>query len=118
MALPPKRAASDALAGPRVGSTRILSRLPVSDWHVCLEALREARRSCPGWPAEWDESVARLVIATLRFSRPDGSPAGDFDGAGSFAPPEKCFAAWLRSAARHGNCPVLAELAAISEGAT
>jgi hypothetical protein len=75
-----------------------LSRLPVSDWHVCLEALREARRSCPGWPAEWDESVARLVIATLRFSRPDGSPAGDFDRAGSFAPPEKVLRAWLRSA--------------------
>ena len=72
-----------------------LSRLPISDWHVCLEALREARRSRPGWPAHWDESVARLVIATLRFSRPDGSPAADFNGRRSFAPPETTLRAGL-----------------------
>ena len=47
----------------------------------------------PGWPAHWDESVARLVIATVRFSRPDGSPAGDFNGSASFAPPARCFGA-------------------------
>ena len=57
-----------------------LSRLPIPDWHVCLEALREARRSSPRWPRSGMNPLARLVIATLRFSRPDGSPAGDFDG--------------------------------------
>jgi hypothetical protein len=72
-----------------------LSRLPIADWHVCLEALREARRSSTGWPGAWDESVARLVIATLRYSRPDGSPAGDFNGGSSFAPPEKTLRRWI-----------------------
>ncbi len=72
-----------------------LSRLPIPDWHVCLEALREARRRSPCWPGHWEESVARLVIATLRFSRPDGSPAGDFNGSASFAPPETTLRRWL-----------------------
>ena len=72
-----------------------LARLPIADWHVCLEALREARRSSARWPAQWDESVARLVIATLRFSRPDGSPAGEFNGSLSFAPPEKTLRRWI-----------------------
>jgi hypothetical protein len=72
-----------------------LWRLPISDWHVCLEALREARRSRPRWPGHWEESVARLVIATLRFSRPDGSPAGDFNRSSSFASPETTLERWL-----------------------
>jgi hypothetical protein len=75
-----------------------LARLPIADWHVCLEALREVRRTSTRWPVQWDESVARLVIATLRFSRPDGSPAGDFNGSVSFAPPEKTLRRWLTAA--------------------
>jgi hypothetical protein len=75
-----------------------LSRLPIADWHVCVEALREARRSSIRWPGQWDESVARLVIATLRFSRPDGSPAGDFNDSSSFAPPEKTLRRWITAA--------------------
>ena len=53
-------------------SSGALSRLPIEDWHLCLEALREARRSRAEWPAHWDEVVGRLVIATLRFSRRTG----------------------------------------------
>jgi hypothetical protein len=75
-----------------------LARLAIPDWHRCLDALREARRSAGRLPAEWDVSVARLVIAALRFSRPDGSPAGDFDASRAYAPPEKTLRDWLTAA--------------------
>ncbi len=83
-----------------------LKRLPIADWHLCLEALREARGSSADWPAHWDDAVARLVIATVRFSRPDGSPAGYFEASLSFAPPERVLRAWMAlaggtEAARH-----------------
>ncbi len=79
-------------------SSGALSRLPIEDWHVCLEALREARGSSAHWPARWDEVVGRMVIATLRFSRPDGSPAGDFNGRASFTPPAKTLRRWITAA--------------------
>ena len=72
-----------------------LARLAVSDWHFCLDALREARRSQGRLPAKWDESVARLIIAALRFSRPDGSPAGEFDASRAYTPPEQTLRQWL-----------------------
>ena len=72
-----------------------LARLAVSDWHFCLDALREARRSHGRLPAQWDESVARLIIAALRFSRPDGSPAGEFDASREYTPPEQTLRQWL-----------------------
>ena len=76
-------------------SSGSLSRLPIADWHICRQELREARRSRPGWPAEWDDAAVKLVIATLRYSRPDGSPAGDFGERGSTRPPEKVVREWL-----------------------
>jgi hypothetical protein len=72
-----------------------LARLAIPDWHLCLGALREARRSTGRLPAEWDDSLARLIIAALRFSRPDGSPAGEFDTNGAYDPPEKTLRDWL-----------------------
>lgn len=75
-----------------------LPRLAIADWHECLEALRQARRSSGGWPARWDESIARLIIATLRFSRPDGSPAGDFDLSRSFPTPARMLRDWVSAA--------------------
>jgi len=56
--------------------------LAISDWHECLRLLLEARRQRGAWPAIWDEPIERLMQATLRFSRPDGSPATVFDGPG------------------------------------
>src|SRR5262245_49802077 len=71
------------------------ARLAIPDWHLCVDALRQARRSAGRLPAECDASVARLIIAALRFSRPDGSPAGDFGNSRVFTPPEKSLRDWL-----------------------
>jgi hypothetical protein len=75
-----------------------LARLAIPDWHLCLGALREARRSTGRLPADWDDSLARLIIAALRFSRPDGSPAGNFDPNRAYVPPEKTLRDWLTAA--------------------
>jgi hypothetical protein len=72
-----------------------LARLAIPDWRLCLGALREARRSAGRLPAEWDDALARLIIAALRFSRPDGSPAGDFEAGRAYDPPEKTLRDWL-----------------------
>jgi hypothetical protein len=72
-----------------------LVRLAIPDWHLCLDALREARRSAGRLPAEWDDSLARLIIAALRFSRPDGSPAGEFEASRAYNRPEKTLRDWL-----------------------
>jgi hypothetical protein len=72
-----------------------LARLAIPDWHLCLNALREARRSAGRLPAQWDDSLARLIIAALRFSRPDGSPAGEFEASRPYDPPEKTLRDWL-----------------------
>jgi hypothetical protein len=72
-----------------------LARLAIPDWHICLDALRQARRSAGRLPEECDLSIARLIIAALRFSRPDGSPAGDFENTRDFISPEKTLRDWL-----------------------
>jgi hypothetical protein len=72
-----------------------LTRLAIPEWHACLEALMEARRLADGWPASWDESVGRLIIATLRFSRPDGSPVGDFDRSRRYPSPDATLRNWV-----------------------
>ena len=74
-----------------------LTRLAISDWHVCLEALREARRLSDSWPAGWDESVGRLIVATLRFSRPDGFPVGDFGASRRYPSPEATLRDWVNA---------------------
>ena len=78
-----------------VDSRGSLARLAIPDWHLCLDAIREARRSAGRLPAEWDDALARLIIAALRFSRPDGSPAGDFEAGRGYRPPEKSLRDWL-----------------------
>ena len=72
-----------------------LIRLSIADWRLCLDALREAGRARGPFPAQWADAVARLVIAALRYSRPDGSPAADFDATGSFSSPAKMLRDWL-----------------------
>jgi hypothetical protein len=75
-----------------------LARLAIPDWHGCVEALREARRTTGRLPTEWDAAVARLIIAAIRFSRPDGSPAGDFEATKVYASPDKTLRDWLTAA--------------------
>jgi hypothetical protein len=58
-----------------------LIRLAISDWHACLRDLLGVKRSCARWPAHWDGPITRLVRASLRFARPDGSPATEFEQA-------------------------------------
>lgn len=51
------------------------NRLGVPDWHRCLEMLAAARRRAGDWPSGCESAISGLVLATLRFARPDGSPA-------------------------------------------
>ncbi len=47
-------------------------RLPIRDWPRCLEILAGARRQME-WPPGCEASIAGFVLASLRFTRPDGS---------------------------------------------
>ncbi len=63
-------------------------RIAVPDWHRCLAILGEARRQARRWPSGCDQAISGLVLATLRFARPDGSPAMHPDaGAAGRTPP-------------------------------
>jgi hypothetical protein len=46
-----------------------------TDWHASQEVIAAARRDAGGWPAGSEDAIAGLVLAALRFARPDGSPA-------------------------------------------
>ena len=50
-------------------------RLAVPDWPRCLELLAAGRRRRGDWPSGCFEAITGFVVATLRFARPDGSPA-------------------------------------------
>ncbi len=56
-----------------------LFRLPISDWHRCVDRLLETRRRARAWPSRWNSPMLRLVKAALWFSRRDGVPVIDFD---------------------------------------
>ena len=72
--------------------------LAIPDWHRCLAILAAGRRQAGDWPSECNAAIAGLVLATLRFARPDGSPAMHAVGAGpnppSWAPAD--WATWYR----------------------
>jgi hypothetical protein len=71
-------------------------RLDVQDWHHCLKTLAAARRHAGEWPSGCDEAIAGLVLATLRFARPDGSPAMPRDeGATRNTPPTWVSDGWV-----------------------
>ena len=50
-------------------------RLAVPDWPRCLDLLAAGRRRRGDWPSGCVEAITGLVVAALRFARPDGSPA-------------------------------------------
>jgi hypothetical protein len=52
-------------------------RLAIPAWHECLQILAETKRQGKDWPAGCEARITGLILATLRFARPDGSPATD-----------------------------------------
>jgi hypothetical protein len=71
-------------------------RLEVPDWHRCLETLAAARRHAGDWPAGCEGPIASFVLATLRFARPEGSPAmHPEEGGTGRMPPAWVSADWL-----------------------
>jgi hypothetical protein len=52
-------------------------RLAISEWAECLERLARARGRRGAWPEGCAARIAGLVLTTLRFARPDGTPAAD-----------------------------------------
>jgi hypothetical protein len=50
----------------------------IPEWHECLKILAEPKRRGRGWPEGCDALITGLVLAALRFARPDGSPATHF----------------------------------------
>ncbi len=55
-------------------------RLRIAELHECIEILGGSRRKGRDWPEGWDERVTGLILAALRFARPDGGPSMSFDG--------------------------------------
>src|SRR5262249_41817712 len=61
-------------------------RLAIPAWQECLAMLAESKGRGHDWPSDCAGRVDRLILTTLRFARPDGSPAaaaGEPDRAGS-----------------------------------
>ena len=70
----------------------------------------------PVGPRSGTKPLRRLVIATLRFSRPDGSPAGDFQRQASRSPrPETVLRDWMTVAEGTEAASIPAQLAGVSE---
>ena len=103
MGLPSKEQPLTRWLARELDSRGSLARLAIADWHVCLDALREARRSAGRLPAEWDDSLARLIIAALRFSRPDGSPAANFEASKVYTSAGKDASRLVDRYGRNGN---------------
>src|SRR5262245_40027277 len=47
-------------------------RLAIPQWHECLRILAETKRRGQSWPAGCEARITGLIVATLRFARPDG----------------------------------------------
>ena len=73
-------------------------RLATPEWHRCLEILGAGRRQAGHWPPGSEVAIGGLVLATLRFARPDGSPSMHAVGSGpdsaGWAPAD--WATWYR----------------------
>ena len=80
-----------------VDSQGVLIRLAISDWHQCLRDLLAAKRTRNAWPASWREPVTRLIRASSRFSRPDGTPATDFEQLTRRATGSSIFRDWAKA---------------------
>src|SRR5437868_4771769 len=52
-------------------------RLGIPAWQECLAILSEPRRRGRDWPEGCESRLRQLLLASLRFARPDGSPTAD-----------------------------------------
>jgi hypothetical protein len=48
--------------------------LPIPDWRGCVNRLLHVCPDSRAWPLPWREPITRLVQATCRFTRRDGTP--------------------------------------------
>lgn len=94
----------DGSAGPlarwlarELGADGAPRRVPVGEWPGLLEELARSRAGSGSWPAGCEDAIDGLVLAGLRFSRPDGILAFSGEGAGSLARwPAGDWAKWYR----------------------
>jgi hypothetical protein len=70
-------------------------RLAVPQWPQVLTVLAAARRQRGDWPSGCAEAINGLVLAALRFARPDGNPVLH-DGGSAAVPPLWADPEWLR----------------------
>ncbi len=54
-------------------------RLRTAEWPECLKLLVEVKRRGGEWPESSESQVRGLILATLRFARPDGGLSMGFD---------------------------------------
>ncbi len=52
-------------------------RLAIPAWQECLAILTQAKDRKRAWPDGWKSRLSQLLLASLRFARPDGSPAAE-----------------------------------------
>ena len=76
-------------------------RLPISDWHNCVDAVLRAKPHDGEWPSQWDDPIARLVQTTLWFTRRDGVPVTELDAAKPKQPTDRT----MRDYANHLRAP-------------
>jgi hypothetical protein len=63
-----------------VNSEGVPVRLRIARWPECLERLVEVERRGGEWPEGCEAQVRGLILASLRFTRPDGRPTMSFAG--------------------------------------
>lgn len=82
-------------------------RLSIPAWWECVRGLAEARHCRPGWSKGVDHRVVGLLRSLLRFSRPDGTAATDFDASGIDAASRSNLTQLARAYARTGEARVI-----------
>jgi hypothetical protein len=85
--------------GRELDSEGVPVRLLIPEWHECLKLLAEVKRRRRPWPEGCEGRITGLILASLRFSRPDGGPAthsGQPDGGGTTARTWGEWASWCR----------------------
>ena len=81
---------------------------PVGEWWPILAGLAEARRArSGGWPEVLDALVERLLVATIRFARPDGRPVFGPTAVEDAPGPAPVFRDWARWLDEPGIATVL-----------
>ncbi len=82
-------------------------RLTIPEWWQCIWSLADARKRRAGWPKEIDRRTLALLRSALRFSRPSGRAATEFEARDLDNKARACLAQLAQAYGRSGEARVI-----------